>query len=96
MSATMAEALAAAHQLDAGIAVSRRDVAANLRSAAPQATNLQPRFHSAGIRSESRSSPPPYPWQRDDPPPVAPERPGALSQLGEEHGARIRRCPIPT
>jgi hypothetical protein len=34
MSATMVEALAAAQQLDAGIAVSRREVGANLRAAA--------------------------------------------------------------
>jgi hypothetical protein len=34
MSATMVEALAAANQLGAGIAVSRQDVGANLRAAA--------------------------------------------------------------
>ena len=34
MSAMMVEALAAAHQLDAGIAVSRHDLGANLRAAA--------------------------------------------------------------
>jgi hypothetical protein len=34
MSAAMVEALAAAHQLDVGIAVSRHDVGANLRAAA--------------------------------------------------------------
>ena len=34
ISAAMVEALAAAHQLDAGIAVSKHDVGANLRSAA--------------------------------------------------------------